>query len=184
MRGLGRKGKPSSTWVLLMGDVYKYNPLLKVRVSGFLLEDDALLCVKQRLREWTHWNIPGGTLDSGETLEDCIVREMQEETGLEVKVIELLYVCDRKRDSGREEVDVSFLVRRVGGNLHTCYCGTDGEVLSEVKFVPVRQLTSYGFAPEFQNLIECGLPSRGQHKGDFHALFGRSKKVDSDLTVM
>lgn len=34
------------------------------------------------------WEIPGGALDFGETLEDAIKREMQEELGIEIEIIE------------------------------------------------------------------------------------------------
>jgi 8-oxo-dGTP diphosphatase len=41
------------------------------------------------------WSIPGGTLELGETLEQGIIREMREETGLEVRVLELIELFDR-----------------------------------------------------------------------------------------
>ena len=41
------------------------------------------------------WSLPGGTLELGESLEQGVVREMREETGLEVRVLELIEVFDR-----------------------------------------------------------------------------------------
>jgi len=41
------------------------------------------------------WSIPGGTLELGETLEEGTARELTEETGLEVKVIEMIEVFER-----------------------------------------------------------------------------------------
>src|SRR5260370_576533 len=41
------------------------------------------------------WSIPGGTLELGETLEEGVARELLEETGLEVRVLELIEVFDR-----------------------------------------------------------------------------------------
>lgn len=41
------------------------------------------------------WVVPGGTLELGETLEEALVREMAEETGLRVAVGEALTVFDR-----------------------------------------------------------------------------------------
>lgn len=41
------------------------------------------------------WSIPGGTLELGETLEQGIIRELREETGLEVRVLELIELFDR-----------------------------------------------------------------------------------------
>jgi 8-oxo-dGTP diphosphatase len=41
------------------------------------------------------WSIPGGLLEVGETIEQGIARELAEETGLDVRVIELIEVLDR-----------------------------------------------------------------------------------------
>lgn len=41
------------------------------------------------------WSIPGGTLELGESLESGVVRELREETCLEVRVLELIEVFDR-----------------------------------------------------------------------------------------
>lgn len=41
------------------------------------------------------WTIPGGTVEVGETLQEALVREIQEETGLTVRPRELLLVFDR-----------------------------------------------------------------------------------------
>lgn len=41
------------------------------------------------------WSIPGGTLDLGETLQAGVARELLEETGLEVRVLDLIEVFDR-----------------------------------------------------------------------------------------
>lgn len=48
------------------------------------------------------WVVPGGTVELGEPLEQALVREMREETGLEVEPLELLTVFDRiERDGAR-----------------------------------------------------------------------------------
>jgi 8-oxo-dGTP diphosphatase len=41
------------------------------------------------------WSIPGGTLELGESLQQGVARELLEETGLEVRVLELIEVFDR-----------------------------------------------------------------------------------------
>ena len=41
------------------------------------------------------WSIPGGSLEVGETLEEGVARELLEETGLQVRVLDLIEVFDR-----------------------------------------------------------------------------------------
>ena len=41
------------------------------------------------------WSIPGGALEVGETLEQGVARELLEETGIQVRVLDLIEVFDR-----------------------------------------------------------------------------------------
>lgn len=61
------------------------------------------------------WALPGGFVDEGEPLEAAAVREAKEETGLEVTLVELLYVySDPRRDARRHTVSTVFLGRASG----------------------------------------------------------------------
>lgn len=40
------------------------------------------------------WEIPGGSVKFGETLEQALKREIKEELGIEIELIELLGICD------------------------------------------------------------------------------------------
>ncbi len=48
---------------------------------------------KKAKNERGKWEIPGGSVEFGETLEEAINREIKEEHGIDIQVIELLDVC-------------------------------------------------------------------------------------------
>ena len=130
----------------------------RVRVTGVLVEDGRLLLVRQKITESSprEWSLPGGALEFGETIEECLVREMAEETGLAVKVGTLLYVADRIHD-GRHIVHLTFLVHRVkeGGPA----------LVRGAEFIALERLTDHGFTKRFQELALNGFPASGSYQG-------------------
>jgi 8-oxo-dGTP diphosphatase len=67
-----------------------------------------------------YWALPGGRVDSGETVEQTIVREVKEETGLDVTVIRKIgeYVEKGVKDNVEYEYyPTCFLVKTVGGEI-------------------------------------------------------------------
>ncbi len=147
--------------------------LPRIRLTGILVEDNKVLLVKEVLRERSRWNLPGGSLEAGETVEAGLVRELHEETGLDVRVDELLYVTDRFKTLGHQVVDLCFRVSRTGG----CFADRladdgDGETLSEVRMVPLDELGAYGLGEKFVGLVRAGFPNKGSYAGEFHGLYG------------
>ena len=98
-------------------------------------------------------------------MEACVVREVEEETGLIVRVDELLYLGDRI-DDGRHVVHITFAVKRVGGRLRV---GAEREPaanpIDDVEMVPIELLTEYGFDRRFRDLALAGFPGRGDYVG-------------------
>jgi 8-oxo-dGTP diphosphatase len=61
------------------------------------------------------WALPGGFVDAGERLEAAALREAKEETGLDVTLVDLLYVySDPRRDPRRHTVSAVYVGRAEG----------------------------------------------------------------------
>lgn len=151
---------------------------IKVRPSGVLLQGDRVLLIKQSVTAKRKWSLPGGRLEKGETIEHCLVRELKEETGLDVGVLKLLYVTDRF--SGTDHVvHMMFLIESLDPvplplewtheDLHS---SASSKPLREIRMVPCTELESYGFGTTFGRLVRDGFPDRGSYKGDFETFYG------------
>jgi ADP-ribose pyrophosphatase YjhB (NUDIX family) len=70
------------------------------RYQGAIIEDDKILLIRHTEHESgrTYWVIPGGGREADETEIECVIREMFEETSLEVGVERLLIVSSIPND--------------------------------------------------------------------------------------
>ena len=67
-----------------------------VGIGGVVIDQGRTLLIRRGSEPLLgEWSIPGGTLELGESLEEGVVRELLEETGIEVRVLELIEVFDR-----------------------------------------------------------------------------------------
>jgi 8-oxo-dGTP diphosphatase len=67
-----------------------------VGVGGVVIDQGRTLLIRRGSAPLKgEWSIPGGLLEVGETLEAGVLRELAEETGLEVRVLELIEVFER-----------------------------------------------------------------------------------------
>ena len=127
---------------------YPERPL--VGVGGVVIEDGRALLIRRGSEPLLgEWSIPGGTLELGETLGEGVARELLEETGLEVRVLELIEVFDRiylestagvggpKKGPRFHYVIVDYLCERIGGE------ATAGSDVTDVAFASEDELGQY-----------------------------------------
>jgi mutator protein MutT len=124
-----------------------------VGVGAVIVDGDCVLLVRRANEPLKgEWSVPGGAVEIGETLQAAVVREVREETGLEIEVGPIVDVLDRIRvdPDGRPRfhyVLVDFLCRPCGGSLA---CASDAE---EVAWTPLTDLTAFGVAQATVNVI-------------------------------
>lgn len=140
---------------------------MRIRVTGVVVEDGRILLLDQDAGAGRPWSLPGGKLEDGETLAGALVREMKEETGLDVEPGRLLYVCDHLPAG---VVHMTFEARRTGGTVGDIAAGADTTPIRGVEFVPLDRLPELGFSDRFTGLAIAGFPGAGSYMGPKSAI--------------
>lgn len=140
------------------------NNLFQIRVTGVLIENQKLLVVKQKVSPKRSWSLPGGRLERGETIEQGMIREMEEETGLKTEVIKLLYLCD-KQDIEPPLLHITFLLKKIGGAFRMPSNEHDSNPISDIKMIDVEDIVDYGFSKRFKEIVKNSFPNSGSYVG-------------------
>jgi ADP-ribose pyrophosphatase YjhB (NUDIX family) len=143
---------------------------VRVRVTGVVIEDGRILLLNQDTDTGRSWSLPGGKVEEGETLAAALVREMREETGLNVEPGRLLYVCDHLPGNGTHIVHITFEARRVSGTIGDLVAGADSTPIRGVEFVKLSDLPTLGFSDLFAKLAMAGFPGAGSYMGPKSAI--------------
>ena len=86
--------------------------VIQIRVAGILIQDAKILLAEHHKAGETYWVIPGGRVKFGETLKETLVREMKEETGLDVEVGKRTLINDFiQKGEVRQVLNIYFEVR-------------------------------------------------------------------------
>lgn len=110
-------------------------------VDAILVIDKKILLVERGRKPFKGmFALPGGFVEYGERVEDAVVREMKEETGLDVRVKCILGVySEPDRDPRGHTASVVFEVERTGGEI------MPGDDASDVKLFPLDSLPQLAF---------------------------------------
>jgi mutator protein MutT len=136
-----------------------------VGVGGVVIRDERVLLIRRAKPPLLdRWAIPGGTVELGETLEQALVREMEEETSLRVELVELLTVFDRveRDDEGvlYHFVIVDYLCRWLSGEARA---GSDAR---DVAWATPAELAGYDLPAKAREVVEAAFrlaASPGRH---------------------
>lgn len=131
-----------------------------VRATGILIENRKILIVKQSISNNRAWSLPGGRLESGETLEQAVVREIFEETGVKTQIEKLLYVCE---STLLNLLHITFLLKKIDGKIRIPMNEYDENPISDVKMIPIKDLPKYDFSEKFMELVENDFPNSGSY---------------------
>jgi 8-oxo-dGTP diphosphatase len=129
-----------------------------VGVGGVVIEQGRALLIRRGSEPLLgQWSIPGGTLELGESLEEGVARELLEETGLEVRVLELIEVFDRIfREPGENTAEerpkfhfviVDYLCERIAGEARA------GSDVTDVAYAQEAELEKFQMTPTAMRVL-------------------------------
>lgn len=140
-----------------MADSREYPERPVVGVGGVVIENGRALLIRRGGEPLKgQWSIPGGTLETGETLEEGTRREMEEETGLRVRIVELIEVFERifrepDEPSVRPRyhfVIMDYLCERISGEARA------GGDVTDVAWVAESDLGAYDLTPTATRILK------------------------------
>jgi 8-oxo-dGTP diphosphatase len=117
-------------------------PLTPLRVTAAIIRRDGRVLIARRKAGGHlggYWEFPGGKIESGETPEECLARELEEEFSVGAKVGAFI----TSSRFAYEDCQVELLA-------YEAALGSEDWVLTshdETRWVEIRELTSYKLAP-------------------------------------
>jgi len=128
----------------------------KIGVGVIIVKDNKVLLGK---RKGSHgegtWSFPGGHLEFNETIEDCAVREVKEETNLEINNIRIqTFTNDMFKQEGKHYVTLLVLADYLSGEVKLMESDKCDEWnwftwddLPEPLFLPIENLLKQNYSP-------------------------------------
>lgn len=154
----------------------------RVRVAALITLADRVVLVRHRAGAATYHLLPGGGVGYRETISDALVREVAEETGLEITVGRPLFLSDTiDPDGPRHVVNITFAAEVIGGEV--ARVPADTRVVAVDLVEPARlpdldlrppmaneliEALAMGGAPELQYLGSRFTEGRSEHRRPQH----------------
>ncbi|GMU78380.1 MAG: NUDIX hydrolase [Acidimicrobiia bacterium] len=124
----------------------------EVAIGGVAIDGERLLLVRRGHGPGAgSWSVPGGRVEPGETLHEAVVRELMEETGLEVVVERFLGYVERFGDDPAPYhfVILDFVVTVLDPELTP----TAGDDAAEAAWIPFEDLADLTLVPGLHEFL-------------------------------
>jgi 8-oxo-dGTP diphosphatase len=113
----------------------------RISVDGIVIEGRRVLLIQRKYDPFKGcWALPGGFVDYGETTEEAVIREFQEETGLQTRIQQLVGVYSAPdRDPRGHTISVVYKLNVISGVLEA------GDDAADVNYFNINQLPCLSF---------------------------------------
>lgn len=152
-----------------MGRIEHYNdpnaprPNRLIPAASAVVPDRDGRILLTRRRDNNLWTIPGGAMEPGESISQTAVREVKEETGVDVEVVSLVGIYSNPNhvveyDDGevRQQFSICFACRPIGGE------PAPSDETSDVGYFPPNELEELDIHPSIRLRIEHYLAGRAE----------------------
>lgn len=133
-----------------MNEKFDHNGVKTVRfvAAALILRGDEVLICQRRADQpmALKWEFPGGKIEPGETPEQALARELDEELGIDAD-IGALVVRSRHTYRSGGAVDLQFFA------VHSFRREVTNRIFHDVRWIPLRDLTNYDFVAADRELI-------------------------------
>jgi len=128
----------------------------KIGVSAFIIKDGKLLIVKRAKNETflaEFYEIPGGKVEFGESPAEALVREVKEETNLDVKVIKPYSTFSYVSSNGEKHtIDIQYIVEPIE-NLENITLSHEHD---DYTWITKEEVDNFKFSDQMKEVIEKG----------------------------
>ncbi len=121
--------------------------ILRQPASGDAVETEVLVCQRRPDQPMgLKWEFPGGKIEPGETAEQALIRELDEELGIAAQIGPRVAQLRHRYRNGAA-IDLQFF------SVHTFSGEIENRIFKEIRWSPLRELPALDFLAADLNLI-------------------------------
>lgn len=114
-------------------------------------QDENVLMVKNKGKNASYYTLPGGAVEPGETLEEAAIREVKEETGLDVEISDVFSVSEAFfEERGHHAIFFTFRGKITGGEINISL----PEEIEEITWMNSEKAEDYIHITDTKGLIK------------------------------
>jgi len=117
-------------------------------VNGVIIKDNKLLLLKKSSKDY--YETPGGKTEEDESIEDCLVRELQEEVGIRAISFVKFLEADRFSFENKEITNHSFLITKFEGEPRLI----EKDIFEKLIWIDIKRANELPLAPNVKKIIK------------------------------